>query len=82
MTTQLISEKQRLVALLLCWFLGFFGGHRFYVGKTGSAVAMLLISLTVIGLIVTAVWWLVDFITIASGAFRDSDGALVQNWSN
>ncbi|WP_455141066.1 NINE protein [Candidatus Hodarchaeum mangrovi] len=28
-----ISEKNRLVALLLCFFLGFFGVHRFYLGK-------------------------------------------------
>jgi TM2 domain-containing membrane protein YozV len=39
-----ISTKTRLVAALLCFFLGTFGAHRFYTGKTGSAVGQLLIS--------------------------------------
>ena len=29
------SEKRILPALLLCFFLGIFGAHRFYAGKTG-----------------------------------------------
>lgn len=39
-----ISPKTRLVAGLLCFFLGTFGAHRFYTGLTGSAVGQLLIS--------------------------------------
>ncbi|WP_307389713.1 TM2 domain-containing protein [Bacillus horti] len=54
------KSKNMVVAYLLWWFLGYFGGHRFYMGKTGSAVAMLILSITVIGLIVTCVWWIVD----------------------
>ncbi len=36
-----ISEKW-LVSLLLCIFLGFLGAHRFYVGKVGTGILMLL----------------------------------------
>lgn len=32
------SEKSRLVALLLCLFVGYLGIHRFYVGKTGTGI--------------------------------------------
>lgn len=52
--------KSTLVAYLLWYFLGLFGGHRFYLRRTGTAVAMLVLSLTVIGLIVTGIWWIVD----------------------
>lgn len=38
MTPAHISPRTRLVALILCFFAGVFGAHRFYVGKTGTAV--------------------------------------------
>lgn len=76
------SKKLRLVALLLCWFLGMLGVHRFYVGKTGTGIAMLLITLTFFGMIVTGIWVLVDLIVIASGTFKDKDGGVLETWSN
>jgi len=42
MNTSEISPKSRLVALLLCFFFGILGAHRFYVGKIGTGVLMLL----------------------------------------
>ena len=42
------SPKSRLVAALLAFFLGEFGAHRFYVEKTGSGVAQILLSLSFI----------------------------------
>ncbi|RCX19155.1 TM2 domain-containing protein [Fontibacillus phaseoli] len=48
--------KNMVIAYVLWYFLGLFGGHRFYMGKTGSAVAQLVLSITVIGMIVTSVW--------------------------
>ena len=39
------NKKSMGVAYLLWLFLGGFGGHRFYNGKTGSAVAMLLLTI-------------------------------------
>ena len=50
------------VYLLLNWFLGIFGAHRFYAGKTGSGIAMFLITCTIIGIWITAIWALIDFI--------------------
>lgn len=52
--------KDMTVAYVLWIFLGIFGAHRFYMGKTGSAIAQLVLTLTVIGSFVTTVWWIVD----------------------
>ena len=69
-----ISSKSRLVAALLCFFLGCFGAHRFYLRKTGTAILMLV---TLGGL---GVWALVDLIFILAGSFRDKDGKRVYRW--
>ena len=68
------SPRSRLVALLLCLFLGGFGIHRFYVGKTGTGVLWLL-TLGLLG-----IGALVDLIMIAGGSFRDVNGQRVLEW--
>jgi len=68
------SEKSRATALILAWFLGWLGAHRFYTGRTVSAVFMIL---TFGGL---GIWALVDLIVVASGSFKDSKGLEVKNW--
>jgi TM2 domain-containing membrane protein YozV len=68
------SEKSRGVALALALLLGPFGGHRFYVDKTGSGALM---ALTLGGL---GLWWIYDLVLVASGSFRDAGGRLVQRW--
>lgn len=55
---QQISPKSRLVVTLLAFFLGGLGVHRFYLGKIGTGIAMIL---TAGGL---GIWALVDFIMI------------------
>jgi hypothetical protein len=40
------SDRMRLAALLFCLLLGGYGAHRFYAGKTGTAVLQLLLGLT------------------------------------
>ena len=67
-----VSDKEWLLTLLLCFFLGVFGVHRFYVGRTGSGIAMVL---TIGGL---GIWVLVDFFVILCKNFKDKDGKLVQ----
>jgi len=36
------SEKGFIPAVLLCFFLGFLGAHRFYVGKIGTGILMII----------------------------------------
>ena len=69
-----ISDKSRLVALLFVVLLGFIGVHRFYVGKIGTGILMVL---TLGGL---GIWALIDLIFIAVGSFRDKDGKRVYRW--
>ena len=70
------SEKDWLTTLLLCFFLGALGIHRFYVGKTGTAILQLI---TCGG---CGVWQLIDFIVIAIGNFTDSENKKIINSNN
>ncbi len=58
------NKKSVLVAYLLWWLLGIFGGHRFYLGRSGSATAMLLISVCSIPLMFVLIGFLTIFVTV------------------
>ncbi|HEY4100926.1 MAG TPA: TM2 domain-containing protein [Gemmatimonadales bacterium] len=68
------SPRSRTVALILAVVLGVFGAHRFYLGRTRSAVLQIL---TLGGL---GVWWFYDLVLVASGSMRDAEGRLVTRW--
>lgn len=59
------SPKSYIAAVLLCFFLGNFGIHRFYVGKIGTGILMLL---TFGGF---GIWTIIDFVMIVCGYFQD-----------
>lgn len=62
-----ISPKSRWLALAICYFLGLFGGHYFYVGKAGKGILYLFTA----GLF--GFGWIVDMIRIATGKFVDAN---------
>ncbi len=65
------SDRSLAAALILCFFLGVLGVHRFYAGKIGTGFLLLL---TGGGF---GIWWIVDFVLIATGSFRDREGLLI-----
>ncbi len=67
------SEKGFVPMILLCFFLGGLGVHRFYAGKVGTGILMLI---TLGGL---GIWTLIDFIIIATGNFKDKEGLKIKN---
>jgi uncharacterized RDD family membrane protein YckC len=69
-----MSEKRNLPVFLLCYFLGFFGVHRFYVGKIGTGILQLL-TLGGVGF-----WWAIDLIIILCGGFTDKEGKRINQW--
>jgi hypothetical protein len=69
------TDKKVLPAFLLAMILGPFGAHRFYVGKTGTALLQL-VTLGGLGL-----WTLYDIVMIVTGNFRDKDGEKLTEWT-
>ncbi len=87
--TEEVSVKNRFTAIMLCWFLGFFGVHRLYVGKIGSGFLMMygtIVSLIItlacppIGamcLITMLAFVLNDLAVLALGQFKDCYGNFI-----
>ena len=67
------SEKSFVAAIILCFLLGGLGVHRFYVGKVGTGIVMLL---TLGGL---GIWTLIDLIVIVTGNFKDNQGKQIKS---
>jgi TM2 domain-containing membrane protein YozV len=66
------SPHNFIAAILLCFFFGVFGIHRFYVGKIGTGILMLLTGGG------CGIWYIVDFVLIATSKFRDKDGLYLE----
>jgi TM2 domain-containing membrane protein YozV len=79
------DSNKLLITMLLWFFLGGFGAHRFYLGHTNSAVLMLVLQLVGIAtacilvgyifIVAVWIWWIVDLIQMLTGNLRPTDGS-------
>lgn len=60
-TATIVAGTSQVAALLLCFFLGGIGVHRFYLGDTWQGIVQLL-TFGVFG-----IWTLIDFIMLCTG---------------
>ncbi len=58
------TGKSQITAALLCWLVGIFGVHRFYLGYTWQGIVQIL---TLGGL---GIWALIDLIRIITGSLK------------
>jgi len=65
------STQSKTVLAVVCLLVGCLGVHRFMVGKTGTAILMLV---TFGGL---GIWALIDLVMILLGKFTDKQGRLI-----
>jgi hypothetical protein len=72
--TSTVSDKKRLLAVVLCLGFGIFGAHRFYAGKIRSAKVMLC---TIGGL---GIWYVIDSVIVLFGEFTDNEGRKLKDW--
>ena len=65
------APKQWIVAVLLAFFLGTLGIHNFYLGYTTKGIIQLVLTITLVGAPISAIWALIEFIMIImrSGAY-------------
>ena len=56
--------KVKIIAVLLALFLGQFGVHRFYLGSIGTGVVMLILTFTVVGIIISLPWAVIDLVRL------------------
>ena len=63
--------RSKIAAALLALFLGVAGAHKFYLGNAKMGIIYILISLTAVGLIITLILSIYDFIILLTMSDAD-----------
>lgn len=56
------NDRNKYAAAAIAFLAGPLGIHRFYLGRTGSGIAMLVLTCTLIGLVISVPWAWIDMI--------------------
>lgn len=69
-----VAPKSKIVAILLCFFLGGWGIHDFYLGYTKNGILKIVLLFVTLGF-GTAIWALIDFVRLLIGSINtDANG--------
>jgi TM2 domain-containing membrane protein YozV len=78
------DSNNLLIAILLWFFVGHLGAHRFFLGHIGTGVAMLALELAgfltilfgigMIFLLAGMAWWIIDLVLMLTGSLYFKDG--------
>lgn len=68
-----VGSKSKLAAFLFAWFLGAFGGHKFYLGQIGMGILYLLFFWTFIPAIIAFIEGIL-YLTMNDEAFAAKYG--------
>ena len=72
------GEKSKIAAALLALFLGGLGIHKFYLGYAGVGIIYLVLTLTLIGALISGPLALIDFIIYLTKSDQDFDRIYVK----
>ena len=72
------NRKSAVIAYILWFFLGLFGAHNFYLGRKGVGIAQVLLTITLVGSVITFFWVLVDAFLIPGWVRRENNLLLMQ----
>ncbi|MGI9311288.1 MAG: NINE protein [bacterium] len=61
------------MAYVLLILAGLLGGHRFYVGQKGTAIVILILTISVVGAIVSVAWVIVDIFLLPEMVARKNN---------